>query len=205
MKYAMDGVTAMLREDLRRLASDFPLRTFCLAAQHGFVYEAKHAAKACLNVRRRTLCSSFALVPELKHVDGRTAFLLLDYHERCSDAVAHLRSRMPFLSADRVWFTCDDPNSPANGKRKYKLSGETRVVPMLWWAEYMEAIVETLKANPCSDAIRRQVRPLDTALKEALSCEYCRNDAQVQMRSFVDDLCRHVDLAVNRVQLNLNQ
>ena len=38
MKYAMDGVTAMLREDLRRLASDFPLRTFCLAALHGFVY-----------------------------------------------------------------------------------------------------------------------------------------------------------------------
>ncbi|EPT05133.1 hypothetical protein FOMPIDRAFT_7824, partial [Fomitopsis schrenkii] len=79
IKYAMNGVTAMLREDLRRLSGEFPLRAFCLAVQHGFVPEAKHAAKASLVVRRRKLCSSS--VPELQRVDGKMAFLLVDYHQ----------------------------------------------------------------------------------------------------------------------------
>ncbi|KAI0731939.1 hypothetical protein C8Q72DRAFT_819884 [Fomitopsis betulina] len=203
IKYAMDGVTAMLREELRRLATEYPLRAFCLAVLHGFVPEAKHAAKASLNIRRRKLYSSFSSAPELKRVDGKTAFLLLDYHQRCYDAVAHLKNRVSFLSGDRVWFQCDELDCH-EGDNEYQLSDGTWMVAMQWWSDYMDATIETLRESPCSEAIRRQTRPLEKALKEAMSCNCCREDAQSQMRMFIDDLCRHVDFAVEQVRLKLD-
>lgn len=77
------------------------------------------------------------------------------------------------------------------------------MVPMVW-AEYMGAMVETLKECPCSEAIRRQTGHLEKALKKAMSCDCCREYAQSHMRTFVDDLCRHVDLSVGQVQLDLD-
>ena len=67
IKYVMEGVTAMLREDLRRLASDYSLRAFCLAAQHGFAQEAKHAVRASLKDQRRLLYDTVTVMeaPEL--------------------------------------------------------------------------------------------------------------------------------------------
>ena len=172
----------MLREDLRRLAFDYPLRAFCLAAQHGFAKkpntlqgQASNSSGACSMIRSWSW--------RRPGWDGKTAFRFLNYHQRCSNAVAHLETCVPFISADRIWFTCDDSGCP-RADAECKLLGDARAVPMPWWADYMDAVVELLTKSPCGEAIRRQTLPLEKAPKEAMSCECCREYAQMQMCMF---------------------
>ena len=68
----------------------------------------------------------------------------------------------------------------------------------------MDSITETLRDTPCGDAILRQRRPLEKALKEALACDACRESAQAHMRLFIDDLVSYVNDEVEKVPLNLD-
>ncbi|KAH9841450.1 uncharacterized protein C8Q71DRAFT_737056 [Rhodofomes roseus] len=207
VKYAMDGIVPTIRQDLRRLAKEEPLRVYCLAIHYGFAEEAEEAARASLQLPRRMLYVSVNLngVPELELVDGRVPLLLLDYHQRCSDALVRLKRDVPFLSQDWVWMKCDaDVDDCPSAGVNIKFSEGGLLTPTKWWWDYLVAVVDILKENPSSDAIRRDTLLLDKAIKEAFACEVCGELAQQHMRIFIDRLVSYVDMKVSKIRLPAN-
>ncbi|KAH9936217.1 uncharacterized protein B0H18DRAFT_972851 [Fomitopsis serialis] len=204
VKYAMDGVTLVLRKNLCDFLQDGPLRAYCLAIHYGFAEEAEQAAKATLRIDRRILFRSIPCAPELEMIDGKMTLLLLDYHQRCSDALLHLKRRVPFLTRDWIWFKCDvDQDECPLGEHSVKLMDGSRETPTKWWRDYLVSMVDIMKDAPSSDAIRRDTRLFDKAIKEALECETCADYAQSHMRKFVGWLADYVDGKVSQVKLSL--
>jgi len=200
VKYAMDDILPVLQEDLRRFARSSPIRSYCLAVHYGFASEAQVAAQACLAFPMSTLHASD--VPELRYIDARALLKLLRYHERCSEHVLALWSKLPWQMADWVWFTCNSSGGycPSAPKEVYLAKGK-RCVPTLWWYEYMCTIFDGLRCTPCGASIRMNTRALDKAIKAALKCPACGKFAQQQMRKFTEELEVIVDNRVSTVEL----
>ncbi|KAH9936145.1 uncharacterized protein B0H18DRAFT_972478 [Fomitopsis serialis] len=186
------------------LARKLPVRTYCLAVHHGFVEEAEEAARATLKLPRRMLYTSIPGIPELDLVDGKAPLLLLDYHQRCSDALSSLRVRLPFLSRDWTWFKCTAEGDVCPlGDHQYILADGTSEEPAKWWSEYMRAAVDKLEDTPSSEEVRSDTQLFETALKKAYGCESCRETALQQMRIFTVRLMDYIDTQVSKIPLSL--
>ncbi|KZT73905.1 hypothetical protein DAEQUDRAFT_808072 [Daedalea quercina L-15889] len=201
VKYAMDGILSILREDLRIVTPNFPLRAYCLATYHGFTAEAAQAAKSCLPISIPQLHT--VNIPELKLIDGNALLTLIRYHQRCSQRVLALGQKLPFLSPDWVWFTCDERPTicPKATKSIILPKGETSV-PALWWLQYVLSMFVVLRDTPYGDAIRRNTWLWDEAIRGAMTCPKCRKHALKHMRVFVQKLADEVDITVSKVKLS---
>ncbi|EPS93761.1 hypothetical protein FOMPIDRAFT_1055702 [Fomitopsis schrenkii] len=198
-KYLMEGVTLVVREDLRRLAKRYPLRVYCLAIQYSFLQIAEEAARATLDFPRRDIYSSIPSVPELTRVDGKTPLYLLYYHQSCSDALSTLKHSIPFLTIDWVWFHC---RTCTQADYRMRLANGTWEYPMKWWADYLDDILEVLRETPSSEAVKQEnARCLEKAIRGAAGCATCQQHAAVHMHCFTERLWPLIDIEVSKVKL----
>lgn len=197
-KYMVDAPLRDLRTRLHALAETSPVKVYAIAIYHGWDEEARVAAKCFLNypLDFSTICAM-----ELDGISAGAYHRLLDYHQRCSQAVAGLTKEFLWLSPDDSRsYLLDHTLCPSSGII-YTWSN-TRRNPRKWWIEHMERSGALLKVTPSGKAIASPGWT-DQAIEVAMGCPECKRNVLEDMRRFTERFAAEVEKVTSEVELEI--
>ena len=167
-----------------------PVRVFAIATRYKLREEATAAAKASFN--RPLLKRPYG--PELELITGGQLYQLLQYHERCRDAVRSLA--IDFLWVERSDFCWFNGGECESGYTMRKI-GPSRRYCSKWWVSYTESVVNQSAEQSLDDASKEGL--MEIALTSAAECRHCCPRVWKEMREFSEILMAKIEKAVSEV------
>ncbi|OBZ73657.1 hypothetical protein A0H81_06274 [Grifola frondosa] len=205
-KYEMIEILVLIKEEMRSLAKDAPMRVYAIAVQYRFEEEAKFAARCYLNCQGPHL-----YVPELEDITGGAHHRIQQYRRCCSIVASSVASgphyrwldyrvlAPPTSHSKWTWFTCRSC-APTSGN--YFGSLDDHAVIRQWWAEYMKCAEEILKECPCGEALNTP-QLLEDAIRLSSSCKICSKHVFKDISEFRVVFASEVDKAIATVDLQV--
>ncbi|TFK71447.1 hypothetical protein BDN72DRAFT_459204 [Pluteus cervinus] len=205
-KYLMDGVEHRVRQDLvsKRMLAEEPLRIFAVAVQHGYLEEARIAARETL----RLPVGSSEYVPELEDITGGDHYRLLLYHKLCGERAEDVVKDFCWVTNESfVWFECAEcrRNPAANAPVRWIISGRRpKWVFSRWFLEYMDWVIKALTERP-SGTVATDMELFDATMANASLCRTCFQGGRAlkDFREFTSALAREVDRATSEVGIEI--
>ncbi|KAJ8590971.1 hypothetical protein M405DRAFT_765595 [Rhizopogon salebrosus TDB-379] len=199
IKYGMEEVEERLKKAIAAspLLESNPLGIFAIACRHGYVPEARIAARYSLHHPTPT--------PEIivkARIHGDVMPGLVEFRSQCSLAARTLCNNLDWLKQAQShsfyewWTNCCPCNSRADVR--YLTHG---TYPRDWWADYMEETAIALEESPCGAAVTKNMAK---AVERASSCPSCRRRAHQQMIHFTEAFALELDKSIAKVSKAIN-
>lgn len=192
MKYEVERAEKRVRTWLiaPHILDTDPVRVFAIASRYKLRAEAAAAAKASFN--RPLLKRPYG--PELELITGGQLYQLLQYHERCRDAVRSLAVDFIWMErSDFCWFSGTDC---PGGHVVRKIGPNRRHCPK-WWVSYTESVVNQSAEQSLDDATKEGL--MEIALASAAECRHCCPIVWKEMREFSEILMARIEKVVSEV------
>lgn len=198
---------------LQRLAKAEPVRAYAVACQYGLEREARRAAWFALRLTVSSLISSEVF--ELKSISGDGFRRLLQYRERCRDAIVQHISSWDCLDGyyaitglpPQIWDVhrghhcrCSQTAIDALAARPH--SQEQRYVRG-WWEAYMQRTVEELRGCTWEGSVSVE-RILAAFIAVTGTCSDCNLVASDQLSHFAKYLAAQVAAKISQVLFYFN-
>ena len=192
LKYEMERAEKQVRTWLiaSHILDTDPVRVFAIASRYNLREEATAAARASFN--RPLLKRPYG--PELELITGGQLYQLLQYHERCKDAVRSLTDDFSWMERnDFCWF---EGGECCDGSSLRKM-GRIRRYCSKWWVSYTESVVNQSAEQLLDDASKERL--MEIALTSAAECRHCCPKVWKEMREFSEILMARIEKVVSEV------
>jgi hypothetical protein len=175
-----------------------PLRVFAIAYRFELEEETKLAAAH--------FCHHPIITPYVSELDVVPTFAyhrLLDYRNRCGDAVVALTNSLHWLptNANWVWATCTA--CPA-GPYRLTLSNGRLWVPRCWFTDYFEQVKDFLRIRPSAQAVLDPLF-LQPALEKACACWFCGRRASSDLQKYASIVALMIQRVLSEVRIFFRQ
>lgn len=196
MKYEMEPSVSFLKGLLvsPKYLEENPVRVYAIACLYGLPEEANMAARATLHHERSLLWYPVDN-PELYSIRVNEFLLLIQFHERCSDAATDVIG----VSPGRSW---------ANFAERYrsfcffscsKDCWRSNVTVSQWWVDFMTAVRERIREHPEGQlAVTMSVNK--HFIESAIECGQCKARAAQDLYNFSVMLSKKIEDAVSSVR-----
>ena len=213
-KYSLVAIEKKARQAISnpQILEVEPLRCFAIARQGRLYEETLLAAKYTLT---QPLIPSW--FQEINMITAADLLSLLNYHQRCGEAVYALRAKISWItshygSAEACpWSPGRVPHDEWRGSM-YKKSNSGCGCPkattskyilfdrqsLQWWEDFMEETFMALRDKPCKTTVQIAANKTVQTVK-ALGCQTCSSMVTEGMRDFSDLFGRKVEEAVSLV------
>jgi len=198
LKYTIDGAVEPIKVQIRAIAIEEPLRIYAIALESRLHDEARAAAKYSLNHRLQGV-----YVPELELIPAGAYYRLLNYRERCSDAVNPLRSGTQWvLAAKMAWF--EGPYCTCQAASTSIATDAGTRTPKKWWWDLVQKMQAITDLTPCGKALTTSIyQHACSAITTVALCSSCRTSVSSQLESFIRSYAAEVDRVTDQISLDI--
>ena len=170
-----------------------PLRVFAIAYHFELEDETKLAA---MHFCHHPIIIPY--VPELDLIPTFAYHCLLDYRNRCGDAVIALTNSLHWLPANASWVWATCKVCPA-GPYRLTLSDGRTWVPRSWFTDYFEQVKDFLRVRPYPKAILDPLF-LQASLEKACACWFCGRRASRDLYKYASIVALMVQRVLSEVR-----
>ncbi|KAH7922621.1 hypothetical protein BV22DRAFT_644525 [Leucogyrophana mollusca] len=217
-KYALEIIERRVGQALANpdILEKEPLRCFAIARHSGLQQQAKIAAKYTLH---QPLIPTW--IPEIELITATDLLSLLDYHQKCSIAVARLAKDFSWItshysSAQGCFWLYEEVDK--NQKNPYGRSTHTSSPPSppspkynlwprndrryyAWWTTYMDVTLASLKDRPSRATV---FEGLDSCIQSARASGTCADHIAANMTEFAQLFANEVEKLTSNIKLLMN-